>query len=394
MATGRLTDIFLPPDSEIVEAQIPSNTTLAAVLRGHQIREEIVTALVKAASAVFDPRKLRARQPYKLERTLDGLLRQFVYEIDADRFLRVAPRPGAPAQDLVAEILPIEKNRVQAMVRGAIDRQAPSLFAAMAVAGESDDLSIALADILAGEIDFNSDLQPGDTFTVSFEKVQRDGRPAGYGPIAAAEFNNDGRRLRAIRFAAPGGRLDYYDENGRSLRRFFLRSPLRFEPRVTSGFSRNRFHPILRTYRPHLGVDYHAPAGAPVIAVADGIVVSAGYTDGAGRQVRLRHASGYESSYLHLSSIAPAVRPGHRVSQGQQIGRVGATGLATAAHLDYRVSKNGVFVNPLREHRKFPPGEPVPAASRALFEEARDRALAELGRAPSGPAVIAAAGSR
>src|SRR4029078_461351 len=169
-----------------------------------------------------------------------------------------------------------------------------------------------------------------------------------------------------------------YDDNGRSLKRFFLRTPLRFEPRITSGFSRSRLHPIFRTYRAHLGIDYGAPVGAPVVAVSSGTVLSAGWSGGGGNMIRLRHASGYESYYLHLSSFAGGIRAGVHVEQGQLIGRVGATGDATGPHLDYRLRKNGVFVNPLIEHRKLPPGEPIPAGQLAAFRAAADSTLHQL----------------
>jgi murein DD-endopeptidase MepM/ murein hydrolase activator NlpD len=170
----------------------------------------------------------------------------------------------------------------------------------------------------------------------------------------------------------------YYDAGGQSLKRFFLRSPLRFEPQVTSRFSLARMHPVLHEMRAHLGVDYRAPVGAPVVAVASGVITAAGRNGGAGNMVRIRHASGYESSYLHLSAIAAGIRSGAHVAQGQMIGRVGATGLAAGPHLDYRLEKNGRFVNPLLEHRRMPPGEPIPADHLEAFSAVRDAALAQL----------------
>jgi murein DD-endopeptidase MepM/ murein hydrolase activator NlpD len=160
------------------------------------------------------------------------------------------------------------------------------------------------------------------------------------------------------------------------MRRFFLASPLKFQPVVTSAFSRRRLHPVLRQYRAHLGVDYRAPAGAPVVAVADGVVVSAAASAGGGRTVHLRHANGYETKYLHLSTMT--VRAGARVRQGALVGRVGASGLATGPHLDYRVMRNGSFINPMAAHRSMPPADPVPQAQMAEFAAARDRALAML----------------
>jgi len=147
---------------------------------------------------------------------------------------------------------------------------------------------------------------------------------------------------------------------------------------VTSGFSRSRLHPVFRTYRAHLGIDYAAPAGAVVVSVAAGTVVSAGWSGGGGNMVRIRHASGFESYYLHLSAFGKGIRGGVHVDQGRLIGLVGATGTATGPHLDYRLKKNGVFVNPLIEHRKLPPGEPIPSAQLAAFRAQRDQTLQAL----------------
>jgi murein DD-endopeptidase MepM/ murein hydrolase activator NlpD len=247
-----------------------------------------------------------------------------------------------------------------------------------------------MAQILAGEIDFNTELQPGDRYTVSFERLERDGRPSTYGAIAAAEFQNDGRVVRAIRFAPEGSEPGYYDERGRSLRRFFLRSPLKFEPRITSGFSARRMHPVLHTARAHRGVDYGAPTGAEVVSVANGRVLSATFDGANGRMVRVRHASGYVSHYLHLSAFAAGIRAGAPVSQGQTVGRVGSTGLATGPHLHYGLTKNGTFVNPLQEHRNMPPGEPVPSRDLPEFARVRDRALA-LFESSAAPVTLASA---
>ena len=372
-------DIVLASDTELVRGLVPRQTTLDALLRAKGLQSAAAERVIAAAASIFDPRRLRADQPFVLERTREGELRHFEYEIDQDRFLRVAAPESA--DDVRASVLPIQKEREEALVAAEISDATPSLFQAMESTGERADLSIALADIFAGEIDFNTGLQPGDHFGLAFEKFTRDERPATYGAIDAAEFHNDGRTLRAVRFTPPGGKPAYYDEHGRSLRRFFLRSPLKFEPRITSGFSMRRFHPVMHEYRAHLGVDYGAPTGAPVVAVASGSVVSSTFDRANGRMVRLRHASGYETYYLHLSALGPGIHAGAHVGQGQVIGLVGSTGLASGPHLDYRVRKNGIFVNPLTEHRNMPPGEPVPASAMAAFEAERDRALARLNQA-------------
>ena len=383
-------DVHLAPDTTEIRGFVPDDSTMDSMLRANGLGADAVQEVIAAARAVFDPRKLRTLQPFLLERTIDGALRLFEYEIDADSFLRVARAPDV-GDALRAEVLPIPKTLEQATASGNIDEATPSLFQSMDAAGERAELAIAMAEVFAGEIDFNSDLQPGDRYAVGFERFTREGRPASYGEITAARFENDGRVLHAIRFTTPGGKPGYYDEQGRSLRRFFLRSPLKFVPQVTSGFSARRMHPVLHTARAHRGVDYGAPSGAPVIAVAAGRVVSATFDRANGRMVRLRHASGYESYYLHLSAFAKGIRAGASIGQGEMIGRVGASGLATGPHLHYGLRKNGVFVNPLREHRNLPPGEPVPASSMAAFEAERDRALAALGASHGS---VASAGTR
>lgn len=370
-------DIFLTPDTTLVRGFVPRDTTLDTILREQGLTAGAVTEVIAAARTVFDPRRLRSSQPFLIETTTDGDLRHFEYEIDNDMFLRVVPDgPGANA--LHAEVLPIPKMLEQGLAAGTIDEATPSLFQAMEETGESAELTIALAEIFAGEIDFNTEVQPGDRFALAFERFTRQDRPATYGTIGAAEFQNEGRAVRAIRFAPPGGKPDYFDEQGRSLRRFFLRSPLKFEPRITSRYSQRRMHPVLQTARAHRGVDYGAPTGAAVVAVASGTVVSATYDSANGRMVRLRHPSGYQTYYLHLSAFASGVRAGVRVDQGQTIGRVGATGLATGPHLHYGLKKNGAWVDPLTEHRRMPPGEPIPAGGMEAFRAARDTALMEL----------------
>jgi murein DD-endopeptidase MepM/ murein hydrolase activator NlpD len=371
-------DVFLPPDTATVRDRVPPRATLVSLLLDLELRADIVPVIVEKTLAVFDPRQLRAGNAFELVRTTGGLLRDFQYEIDTDRYLRLQATAGQEETTIRAEVGLYDKQRIPVTLRGEINRDAPSLFAAMEHLGETPDLSVALADIFSGEIDFNTDLQPGDSFTLSLERVLREGQPVGYGPIAVAEFNNEGRRHRAFLFTPPGGKPGYYDEQGRSVRRFFLASPLKFTPRVTSGFSRSRFHPILKYYRPHLGIDYAAPMGSPVVAVANGVVLQAGFSGQGGRTIHLRHASGYETYYMHLSSIAPGVRAGAHVSQGQTIGRVGMSGMATGPHLDYRIRKNGTFMNPALLRRTLPPGEPIPAGAMAQFTALRDSVLAKL----------------
>ena len=345
------------------------------MLLEHGLQTEVVHSVIDAVKTVFDPRRLRSLQPFSLEQSLDGALRLFEYEIDAASYLRVSS-VGSREKGLRAEVVPIPTTVVPASVTGSIDDATPSLFQSIDAVGEQPDLAVAMAQIFGGEIDFNTELQPGDRYTVAFERLEREGRRSSYGAITAAEFQNDGRVVRAIRFTPKGGQPGYFDLEGRSLRRFFLRSPLKFEPRVTSGFSARRMHPVLHTSRAHRGVDYGAPIGSEVVSVASGRVLSVTSDPTNGRMVRVRHASGYISHYLHLSAFASGMQAGAAVEQGQTIGRVGASGLATGPHLHYGLTKNGAFVNPLLEHRNMPPGDPVPASELESFSIERDKALA------------------
>lgn len=364
-------DLILARDSDVITGVIPARTTIVDLFDNHLIDGVEGTQLVSSIKSAIDVRRLRAGQPYSLDRLLDGRVRRFEYEIDGDRRLVVSRAALEGTPRFIATIDRIPKEIEVVAVEGGINRETNSLVASLDKAGERIELALAMADVFSGEIDFNSDLQPGDRFRVLVERHTREGRLSGYGPILAAEFVNVGRAMKAIRFTPEGGSPGYYDENGRSLKRFFLKSPLKFEPRISSRFSSSRQHPILGYARAHNGVDYHAPTGAPVGAVAPGVVTMAGWTAGGGRTVKVRHSNGYETEYLHLSSIA--VRGGARVGQGDLIGRVGKTGLATGPHLHYGMKKNGRYVNPVIEHRNMPPGEPVAPQYMTMFTSERER---------------------
>ena len=371
-ATVRMTaDVPLAKDSDLLSGFVPSRTTIAHLFQNHMIHNADTPVLVSSIASAIDVRKLRAGQPYAIDRLLDGRVRRFEYEIDADKRLTVERASSEGTPRFIATVERIPKQTTVVTVEGEINRDTNSLFAAIDKAGEHIDLALGMADVFSGEIDFNSDLQPGDKFRVLVERHTREGKLSGYGAILAAEFVNDGRKLHAVRFTPDGGSPAYYDENGRSLKRFFLKSPLKFEPRITSSFSTSRLHPILGYARAHNGVDYFAPLGAPVGSVAPGVVTNAGWTNGGGRTVKVRHPNGYETEYLHLSSIS--VRAGARIGQGELVGRVGMTGLATGVHLHYGMKKNGHYVNPVIEHRNMPPGEPVPAGFMNVFNTERDR---------------------
>ncbi len=243
-----------------------------------------------------------------------------------------------------------------------------SLEGSIRAAGSDGTLAYAMAEVLRWDLDFNRDLQEGDRFTALFEKVYLDGTYHELGRILALTYDNAGRRLEAYRRDGSDEEA-YYDGEGRPLQKMFLRSPLRFT-RVTSGFSHRRFHPVLRSFRPHYGVDYGAPIGTPVRVTAGGVVASAGWEGGSGKVVEVRHPNDYLTAYLHLSRIADGIRGGARVRQGDLIGYVGSTGLATGPHLDYRVQHRGRWIDPLSIESV--PTEPIPASELPSFLAWRD----------------------
>ena len=268
---------------------------------------------------------------------------------------------------------------------GSISRETPSLVGAFDAEGENIQLALELAEIFGGEIDFNSDLQPGDRIDVLFERFTRDDEFVGYGAMKAAVLVNGGRRIVAVGFTDTDGRPAWYDEHGRSLKRQFLQSPLPFDPRVTSRFSYRRLHPVHGTTRAHLGVDYGAPAGTPVKAVASGVVELAGWSGEAGRMVRIRHAGGYETVYLHLSPLARASGPASASIRATRSAASASSGTATGPHLDYRIIKNGTYVNPIARAQENAEGRSDAPDAREAFERARDAVLA---RFPQGETAL------
>jgi len=349
----------------VLAGTITRNSTLESLL-GEALGPSGIHHLVVAARPLYDLAQLSVGQPFRLTIGPDGVLAAFTYSIDELRTL-VVRRNGS---SLEAEVQTRTYETRVETVSGVITS---SLFGAVEDAGEEDLLAVDLAAIFEWDVDFNTELQKGDSFRLAVEKQFLEGRFSRYGSILAAELMRGERVLRAVRFEATKG-PEYFTPDGLPMRKTFLRSPLKFT-RISSGFSRARFHPVLKTTRPHLGVDYAAPTGTPVRAAADGTVVLAGWSGGYGRTVRIRHGRGLETLYGHLSRIA--VKNGQHVQQGALIGAVGSTGLATGPHLDYRTLRNGVYVNPLTIQP--PPAEPVPASQRASFEVARDSQLALLG---------------
>lgn len=357
--------VAAPRTLTVLRGTIERNATLGGLLARHDVAASDLHQLVEQVRPVYDLARLSVGRPFGLALAPDGALAAFTYGIDELRTLRVVRQREGFQAEVVRRNYEVRVASAQGLIES-------SLFGAVSDAGEADQLAIDLAEIFAWDVDFNTELQRGDSFRVAVEKLYLDGRFARYGRILAAEFVRGTRQLQAVRFDGPQGG-GYYSPEGLPLRKAFLRSPLKFS-RISSGFTRARFHPILGRYTAHLGVDYAAPTGTPVMAAADGVVTHSGWMGGYGNTVKLRHANGFETLYGHLSRLE--VRTGQRVAQGTCIGRVGATGLATGPHLDYRMIRAGAFVNPLR--LQSPPADPVAVADRPAFEQARRAHLALL----------------
>jgi murein DD-endopeptidase MepM/ murein hydrolase activator NlpD len=366
--TEDLADASGPESPEPVEIVLKRGETLETALRRAGVERGEAATIVAALRSSVNMRRLAPGERLTVQAGLDGKPAEIGYaRSPAERY---EIRPGGDGQWTVTAVRPDVDTRVAAIAGEVRD----SLFASMERLGESAGLTQRLVSLFEWDFDFAADSLPGDRFRLLVEKRYVGDVFLGYGDVLIAQYSSVGRSLlTSVGFGDAAGRREYYDASGRSVKKMFLRAPLDFT-RVTSGFSHARFHPVLGGYRPHLAVDYGAPIGTPVRAVADAVVTQAGSNGGYGLSIMLRHGRGYETMYNHLSKIE--VRPGQRVRQRQVIGRVGSTGLSTAPHLDYRVRKGGVLVNPLGE--KFIPGSPVPAHRREAFTVHVDALLERL----------------
>jgi murein DD-endopeptidase MepM/ murein hydrolase activator NlpD len=380
--TGPAVPVLAAPDAAppLVEDRIviPPRSTLAELLKRRGFTDREIHDLREAVKPVYDLGRIRAGQELRLASLADGPWRRLEYDIDETKYLVVERREDRVEAEL--KYVPVEFR--PAFVSGVIE---DSLVAALNKAGEQDSLAIDIVERCFGwDIDFHTDLRKGDSFRVFVEKRYLDGRFAGYRDILAAEFVNEGRVYRAYRFVYPDTKAaDYFDENGGSRRKDFLRSPLKFG-RVTSRFTSSRLHPIHKIYRPHYGVDYAAPIGTPVQATADGTVTFAGRDGAAGNTVKMTHRNSYATAYLHLSRFGPGVRKGAAIKGGDIVGYVGTTGDSTGPHLDYRIYYHGSPVNPLSH--KFKPADPL----RKEFLEDYRKEVERLGVALRLPEVVRA----
>lgn len=355
------------PTLNVIEGSVKEGSSLFNSLREKNIPPRWIDLVISKLKPYVNFKKIKGGT-YRFITDVKGELVKFIYEEGPTEVYEIEK----DSQGYVAQKKDIPLETYLVKVVGEIRS---SLFEAMDATGEQDQLTISFADILAWEVDFYKDVREEDRFKVVVEKVYKGKEFIKYGPVHAVEYQGQEKTVRGI-----GYQGDYYHENGTSLRKAFLKSPLRFS-RISSRFSRARRHPILGGVRPHYGVDYAAPPRTPVWAVADGTVVFCGWNGGYGKQVILRHMNGYRTYYGHLLYFGSEIRVNRRVRQKQIIGYVGSTGLSTGPHLDYRLAKEGRFRNPLKE--RFPEGIPIGKEKWEGFKKRRDEMMTRLqGDAP------------
>lgn len=339
---------------------VRSKETLDSIFAKYNLEKADMSRILTSAKKVYNLSNLSIGNVYSFELDKkDNSLLKMRYGIDDLSFLDITRND----EGFSTEKVDVEFTRKIGTISFSIK---DNLFYSMpGTHKEYHKLTLKLADIYAWDIDFTSDIRNGDTVKILLEELWVDEAFKGFGEILAVEFVNNGRNHTAYRFKTYGY-TDYYDADGRSIRKALLRSPLKFKY-ISSRFSKSRYHPILRIRRPHLGIDYAAPTGTPVSAAGNGTVVFAGYKGQNGKMIRIRHNGSYETYYGHLSRIPRKIRKGAKVSQGDIIGYVGSTGLSTGPHLDYRMKHNGKFVNPLKIN--LPRGKSIPAELIAGFKE-------------------------
>ncbi|OIP34859.1 MAG: hypothetical protein AUK27_06110 [Deltaproteobacteria bacterium CG2_30_66_27] len=364
---------------EIVDT-VRKGETVSAIFEKHHLEIGEMFRMREASAGIHPLRNISPGRPYTITLDPDNNVLSLSYHINDEEILRVVrSEPGYRADKVAIEY----ERRIGAL--GGVVRS--NIVSSLPEGGQSALLAIELSDIFSWDVDFNTDFRKGDTFRILVEERWLDGEFRKFGDILAAELSVDGKTYRAYRFDT-GDRPDYFDDEGKSLRKAFLKAPLSYR-RISSGFTKRRMHPILKIARPHFGVDYAAPSGAPVSTVGDGTVTFAGYKGPNGNLVIVRHPNGYTTFYGHLSRIMKGIRRGAEVRQGDVIGKVGATGRATGPHLDYRIRRNGTFLNPLTVN--LPKGGVLPPNRMADFRGVREEFARSL--AAISPTLYVKAGS-
>ena len=357
---------FCPDSLSCVEGKVKNGQFFSNLLTSLGMSAQEGYNLTMACGDVFDVKNLRVGNSYKAYYDEKGVLRHIVY--DASRTSNIIFDCQSPYS-----VRKYEKP-ISVEQRYADVTISSSLWVDMRNAGVSPELIISLPDIYAWTVDFFG-LQKGDRFRVLYEEKICDGEVVAVDTVRYATFTRGSEVLPSIMFDQKDGGNIYWNEKGESMRKAFLKAPLKFS-RISSGFSYSRKHPVTRKVQPHTGIDYAAPKGTPVMTIGDGVVTSMKYEGAGGNTIRIRHNSVYSTAYLHLSGYAKGLKVGQRVRQGQVIGYVGSTGRSTGPHLDFRVWKNGTPINPLK--MDSPPAEPLKGEFKAAFEQTQKKYRAQV----------------
>jgi murein DD-endopeptidase MepM/ murein hydrolase activator NlpD len=365
--TARPRPVMRPvPHYASLQLTVHSGDTLDRLFRKNELDLANLAAIVELPEAAEYLRLLRPGDELKIEHD-GGQLVSLYRDLDLTNSLRISRGESGYTAEIIERPVDLRKR----LAYGRIDS---SLFESAVAAGMSDKLVMSLAGIFAWDVDFVLDIRKGDDYYVVYEEIYQDGKYVTSGDIVAAEFNNNGRTFRAVRYVDSDGRADYYTPEGRSLRKAFIRAPVDFT-RISSAFNPKRRHPILNTIRAHRGVDYAAPSGTPIKAAGDGKIIFRGRKGGYGNCVIIQHGGNITTLYAHMSQFAKAGL-NSRVSQGDTIGYVGHTGLATASHLHYEYRLNGVHRNPRTV--QLPQADPIKEEYRADFLATAEPVLSEL----------------
>lgn len=368
LSTSVKPDAETTTDTPWQTVEVKSGDTLAAIFQRLKLSPSELNAVVNAGEEAKRLTRLYPGQSLRFQIAPEQRLAALRYPIDPSRTLSVERGTAGFSSHLITH--PVETRL--AYTSATIE---DSLYLSGQRAGLSDNIIMELVNVFGWDIDFALDIRGGDEFTLLYEERWLNGEKLRDGAILAAEFINQGRSYRAVRFTNAEGRSDYYTPDGLSMRKAFLRSPVDFH-RISSGFQRERWHPILGKKRPHRGVDYAARIGTPIKASGDGKIIFRGTKGGYGRTIILQHGGSYSTLYAHMNSYRRGLGVGSRVKQGQVIGYVGKSGMATGPHLHYEFRVNGVHRNPLTV--KLPNAEPIPKQYRAAFELQSQRLLAQL----------------
>jgi murein DD-endopeptidase MepM/ murein hydrolase activator NlpD len=333
---------------EVIRDHVKRNEFLADILLGYDVDYIVIDKIAKNPHDIFDVRKIRVDYPYAVIRTLDSIpeVQYFVYEESPSNYVVFDIRDSLSVFR--------GKKEIEKRIATTSGRITSSLWNAMVENDADPNLANELSEIYAWTIDFFG-IQKDDYYRVVYEEMYIDDEYVGLSRVIAANFNHMDYDLYAVYFVQDSTG-DFFDSDGGSMRRTFLKAPLRYK-RISSRYSHSRMHPILKYRRPHLGVDYAAAAGTPVQSVGDGVVTFAAYTKGGGYTVKVKHNGTYTTAYCHFSGFAKGIKQGVHVKQGQLIGYVGSTGLSTGPHLDFRFYRNGQAIDPLKV--KSPPAKPV-----------------------------------